>query len=123
MTTPPSRAQDQPAHWRRFATECAIAMVLLLASGAWAFQFWNTWTARGGQPIFYQSYFEPAVMVACGKGFVASSRQPQSLQDFLLQRRDTFDCRDLPGDLKLGTNNLFQGAWVYLQETVGWSWA
>ena len=122
MTTPPSRAQDQPAHWRRFATECAIAMVLLLASGAWAFQFWNTWTARGGQPIFYQSYFEPAVMVACGKGFVASSRQPQSLQDFLSQRRDTFDCGELPGDLTVGREYLYQEAWFYLQTAVGWSW-
>lgn len=122
MTTELTRFPNRPTQWRRFAAECAIAMVLLIGSGWWAAQFWNTWTARGGQPVFYQSYFEPAVMVACGKGFVASLHQPQSLQAFLSLRRDTFDCRDLPDDLKAGREYLYQEAWIYLQTAVGWSW-
>lgn len=122
MTTRLTGFPNRPAQWRRLAAECAIAMVLLLGSGWWAAHFWNTWTARGGQPVFYQSYFEPAVMVACGKGFVASLQQPQSLQDFLSLRRDTFDCRDLPDDLKAGREYLYQEAWIYLQTAVGWSW-
>lgn len=122
MTTEPTCVPDRSAQWRRLAAECAIAMVLLIGSGWWAAQFWNTWTARGGQPVFYQSYFEPAVMLACGKGFVASSPQPQSLKDFLQLRRDTFDCRDLPDDLKVGREFLYQEAWFYLQVGVGWSW-
>lgn len=110
------------APWRERATESAIVLMLVIASSWWAAQFWNTWTSRGGQPVFYQSYFEPAVMVACGKGFVASLHQPQSLQDFLSLRRDAFDCRELPDDLRLGREYVYQGAWFYLQTTVGWAW-
>jgi hypothetical protein len=120
-----SQTTDVPARqteWRKLATEFAIALVIVIASGWWASQFWNTWTSRGGQPVFYQSYFEPAVMVACGKGFVASQRQPPSLQDFLLLRRDAFDCRDLPNDLRVGQEYVYQGAWFYLQTAVGWAW-
>ena len=58
--------------WRRGAIEIAIAASLLVGSGVWSARFWNAWTASGGQAVFYQSYFEPAVMVACGKGYVIS---------------------------------------------------
>lgn len=107
----------------RLLVDAGIAMILLASSGLWATQFWNTWTARGGKPAFYQSYFEPAVMLACGKGFLVSeSPRPQVLDDFLHLRRDSITCADLPGDLRVGTNGLYQGVWLYLQTLVGWTW-
>jgi hypothetical protein len=109
--------------WRRLFIDLVIASALFAGSGLWATRFWNAWIAQGGDPVFYQSYFEPAVMVACGKGFVVSEQaRPQALDDFLNRRRDAFDCRDVPKDLKLGKKGLYQGAWIYLQMTVGWAW-
>ncbi len=102
--------------------ELTIAALLLFGSAAWATQFWNTWTAQGGQPAFYQIYFEPAVMIACGKGFVIAQHQPKVLEDFLWQRRDRLACEELPADMALGDQGLYQEAWTYLQYTVGWAW-
>lgn len=103
--------------------DLAIALVLLGGSGAWATRFWNAWTANGGQPVFYQGYFEPAVMVACGRGFVvAEAVRPAALDDFLSLKRDSITCADLPADLPVGRKGLYQGAWIYLQTTVGWAW-
>ena len=111
-----------PGLSRPFWIELAIVVALLAGSGAWATRFWNTWTARGGQPVFYQLYFEPAVMIACGKGFNISETQPKPLEDFLFQRRDSVSCRDLPSDLKVGQQYLYQGAWYYLELAVGSYW-
>jgi len=107
---------------RRVLVDLLIALLLLIASGVWASMFWKDWTAQHGSGVFYQSYFEPAVMVACGKGFVISRVQPKPLEDFLFQRRDSFDCADLPPDESLGTRYLYQGAWRYLLVAVGWAW-
>jgi len=109
-----------PKRRRRF--DLVIALALLAATGSWGTWFWNTWTARGGQGVFYQAYFEPAVMVACGKGFVISNPQPKPLEDFLFLRRDSFSCSELPADVNLGRQQLYQEAWTYLQWTVGLSW-
>lgn len=108
-----------PPNWR---IDGAIVLALCLASGVWGTGFWNSWTARGGQPVFYQTYFEPAVMVACGKGFVISKVQPKPLEDFLFQRRDALACSDIPPETELGTRYLYQGAWTYLLVTIGLAW-
>ncbi len=109
--------------WRHVAIDLLIAALLLAGSGVWATRFWNAWIAHGGQPIFYQSYFEPAVMVACGKGFVvAEAPRPAVLDEFLSLRRDAIACSDLPPGMRVGRNGLYQGAWIYLQTTVGWAW-
>ncbi len=103
--------------------DLVVALALLVGSGVWATRFWNFFVAHGGQPSFYQAVFEPAVMIACGKGFVvASTPQPPALADFLERRRDAFDCREIPPTLKLGRENLYQGTWRYLLVTVGWAW-
>ena len=111
------------SRWRRrWVVDLAIALALMAASGMWAASFWNEWTARGGRGVFYQTYFEPAVMIACGKGFVISHPQPKPLEDFLFERVDRFDCKDIPADNPLDTRFLYQGAWRYLLTTVGWAW-
>lgn len=108
---------------RSLSADLVVAAVLLIGSAGWATTFWNTFVAQGGAPVFYQDYFEPAVMVACGRGFViAQEPAPPSLEDFLKRRRDTFECGDLPANLKVGREGLYQGAWIYLLTTVGWSW-
>lgn len=114
---------DQPpprsSRWR----DLVLALVLMAGAGIWATTYWNTWWAKGGRPEFYQNYFEPAVMTACGKGFVITQGpQPAALAEFLQQRRDRFDCAELPPNLALGPDGLFQGAWIYLEMMVGWSW-
>ena len=126
--TPPSRTEVGVAgpalrRRRRVLVDVAIAAMLLVGSGIWATRFWNAWMAQGGEPVFYQTYFEPAVMIACGHGFVVSESGPtKALDDFLSRRRDTLACSDLPADLKLSTRNLYQGAWIYLETCVGWAW-
>jgi hypothetical protein len=114
----------QPRHpaaagWR---LDLLVAAALFVASSVWGTQSWNAWTARGGTPEFYQLYFEPAVMIACGKGFVISEQQPKPLEDFLWRRRDRLACSDLPPDLKVGKKGIYQGAWIYLEYTVGLFW-
>lgn len=108
-----------PRGWRQ---DIVLAGLLCAVSGVWGAHFWKTWTSQGNRPEFYQSYYEPAVMVACGKGFVTSSPQPSGLADFLERRRDSFDCEELPQGLVVGRNGLVTEAWTYLQYTVGWSW-
>ena len=99
-----------------------IVAVLCSGTGVWAARFANRWMAQGGQPLFYQSYFEPAVMIGCGRGFVVTEGQrSQSLEDFLQQRRDTFDCRDVV-NVTVGRKQLFQQTWIYLLHSVGWFW-
>lgn len=102
--------------------EPIICVALFLGASIWATQFWNEWTRQGNQPEFYQLYFEPAVMVACHRGFLISEHQPKPLEDFLWRRRDALSCAELPADLNLSTKNLYQGAWTYLQYMVGLSW-
>lgn len=108
---------------RGIGADLLIAAVVLVASGVWANTYFNTFLGRGGVPEFYQNYFEPAVMVACGKGYVITQgNQIAPLEDFLQRRSDTFDCATLTADVQLGTKNLYQGAWIYLEKTVGWFW-
>jgi len=102
--------------------EILIVAALYSAMGVWAARFANRWMAQGGRPSFYQQYFEPAVMIACGRGFVVTEGQrPQSLEDFLQLRRDQLECRDV-STLKVGRRQLYQQAWIYLLHTVGWWW-
>lgn len=116
-------AARMPRLSRGLAVDLVIAVILMAGSGVWAARFWQAWMAQGGQPVYYQLYFEPAVMVACGKGFaVIDSERPQALDDFLNLRRDRIECADLPHDAQVGRQKLFQGALRYLLTTVGWAW-
>lgn len=109
--------------YRSVLVELTIGILIVLTAGAWGARFWDAWVSRGGKPNFYQSYFEPAVMIACGKGFVISYPfQPKPLEDFLFQRRDSLSCSDLPADIEVNRRYLYQEAWTYLQWTVGLSW-
>lgn len=79
---------------------------------------------RAGRiPEFYQSYFEPAVLMACGHGFVLTRDRPPALDDFLARRADAFDCAALPQPLATTEQGLYQYAWFYLMRAVGVTWS
>src|SRR6267154_1107559 len=105
---------------RRTDAAVASAMVIVAAIGGGASSARDL--RLGGRPFFSQTCFEPAVMVACGKGFVISQPQPPALQDFLFEKTDRFSCDELPRDLKVGTDGLVQRPWRYLMTSVAVAW-
>jgi len=107
---------------RSWLIETAIVVAIVVCGAAWGTRFWNTWVSRGNDVQFYQAYFEPAVMIACGHGFVVSPAQPPALGDFLNRRRDRFACSEIPAEAARGGGRLYQGPWRYLMTTVGWFW-
>lgn len=79
--------------------------------------------SAGAQPLFYQSNFEPAVMMACGRGFVTSPVVPQALTDFLNVTRDDFDCGLLPAAMNEQPLTTPANAnWYYLYAAAAATW-
>jgi len=75
-----------------------------------------------GQPIFYQSEFGPAVMVAVGRGFVNPVVTPGSpLAGFLEVKRGWLDTYDVT-DVTLMDRDPFQEATRYLMLAIGYMW-
>jgi hypothetical protein len=99
-----------------------VALLLLSAAWIWGTLYWNKTYAAGVRPFFYQNYFEPAVMIACGKGFVVAQPQVPAMVPFLWRQAERFSCDAIPADAKLGTDGLYQGTWRYLLFTVGIAW-
>jgi hypothetical protein len=103
--------------------EALIVAALFAVSAWWGSRQVIAFVERGGTPSFYQQYFEPAVMLACDRGFtVAEGRRPAMVDDFLAQRTDSVDCDRLPPDLAVGTRNVYQYGWFYLMATVAVAW-
>ncbi len=88
----------QPAPAREFGRPDAyIAIALFVFSWLIASLYLPAFRAGGGTPQFYQSDFGPAVMSACGRGFVnVDARTIPPLAAFLDTRVNTFACSDLP---------------------------
>ena len=107
--------------FRAIWLDCVLLSAIVAGSGIWGDISWHRAVARE-QPFFYQTYFEPAVMIACGKGFVIAQPQIPAMTAFLDQKVDRFSCDDIPPHAVLGTRGLYQGAWRYLMVTVGWAW-
>ena len=63
-----------------------------------------------------------AVMVACGRGFLVAQPQPPALRAFLHEEIDRFSCDQLPPDVHIGTEGLYQRPWRYLMTSVGLAW-
>ncbi len=120
MTT--ASQQKLPAWRRAWAIEGAIVLAVFLISAWWGASYWTASFAAGRPPVFRQDHFEPSVMIACGKGFVISDKQPKPLADFLEERTDTFSCDQIPAATHLGTERMFQANWRYLLSAVGYAW-
>ncbi|HWI18676.1 MAG TPA: hypothetical protein VNT81_13070 [Vicinamibacterales bacterium] len=96
---------------------CGIALVAMSV----AVLALRSYRDAGVPQSFYQQNFAPAVMVACGRGFVTPQSAPQQLQDFLQLRQDAFNCEALPADLKVSAVE-WNAAWVYLYRATGSVW-
>lgn len=108
---------------RTILIEAVIAALVLVSASMWGANFWKAWIARGGQPMFYQRYFEPAVMIACGRGFVAEVPEPSPpLHKFLWVERDSFSCSEISANQPTSADALYQKPWRYLLYTVGIAW-
>ena len=79
--------------------------------------------AAGLQPFFYQSNFEPAVMMACGRGLVTSPSAPPQLAEFLNLTRNEFDCALLPATLnQLPLTTPANANWYYMYGAAAAVW-
>ncbi len=102
--------------------DIVVALTVFVVFSTSAFAYWKRTTAPG-QPFYYQLYFEPAVMIACGKGFVVARPQVPAMVPFLMRQVDAFSCAAIPANAPLGTDDLFQlGSWRYLMLAVGATW-
>jgi hypothetical protein len=102
--------------------DAGVAAAIFIAAAVWGALFYGRYIKSGGHPFFYQTYFEPAVMLACGKGFAVAHPQPAAVRAFLFQATDRFVCGDLPADLRTGTEGLYQRPWRYLMTAVAVTW-
>ena len=103
-------------------TEILVGLALLLAAGTWGTIYWNRAFAAGQRPAFYQSYFEPAVMIACGYGFAVVDPPVPAMGAFLKRDVDRFACDQIPAGVTLRRGGLFQAPWWYLMYAVGTTW-
>lgn len=101
----------------------ALLVAALFVAAAWSGASYVTrFVESGRRPFFYQNYFEPAVMMACGRGFVVAPQRPPALDDFLFQRRDGLDCASVAPPLSVGSEGVYQFGWYYLMLSVGLAW-
>ena len=109
---------------RRVGSDVVIAAVLFLLAAIAGSAVYTRAVHSARRPFFYQTYFEPAVMLACGKGFLITQPQPApaALRAFLTEQRDRFSCDELPPGLTVGTTGLYQRPWLYFFTTVGAAW-
>src|SRR5262245_15955166 len=124
MLGPRTRSLARTALGRRglpWWADAAIALLLFAGSAIGGSAYWKSAVSRG-QPFYYQHYFEPAVMVACGKGFFVARPQVDAMVPFLWRQADRFSCDAIPADAPLGTRDMYQGSWRYLMYAVGLTW-
>src|SRR5215467_10001869 len=103
--------------------EAVVAGLLFVVAAWWGTFYWNRSLQAGRQPSFYQLYYEPAVMMACGHGFVQADPPLPAITDFVLLKRDALSCADIPAGTRLTARGLDQKkAWIYLLSTVAGAW-
>jgi hypothetical protein len=77
-----------------------------------------------GTPQFYQSYFGPSVMLACGKGLVNPDlSQAEKLSDFLNLKQNKISHKDIPENIKVSKLFSQQNAIRYFLIVVGIIWS
>jgi hypothetical protein len=112
-------ASSDPQWSRR---EVAITLSLALAAFVCSKLYMTQFRAGGGTPEFYQAEFSPAVMQACGRGFVNPDAAVAGLSAFVGRETDTFRCGDLPPTLRTRPPNGLQGVTRYLMTCVALVW-
>ena len=95
---------------------------LFVASVAIAAWYVPRFSISGGKPWFYQYQFGPAVMTACGHGYInPPTGAVPALDGFLRQTRDSISCSEVSGAPAAPLTSM-QRAFRYLIATVGWTW-
>ena len=108
--------------WRTRRLDIALVLLLFVGASVGSYAYWKR-TYAPHQPFYYQLYFEPAVFIACGRGFVVSRPQVPEMVPFLWNKTDRFSCDAIPANAPVGTDDMFQqGSWRYLMLTVGYTW-
>lgn len=107
---------------RLWRIEVAVAAGLFVAAYAMASWYVPQFVASGGKPWFYQQEFGPAVMEACGFGYVNpdDSTRP-ALTAFLERKADAVSCGELQAVATRPLSSM-QRAFRYLIMTVGGTW-
>jgi hypothetical protein len=102
--------------------DSVIAAAVFVTAALWGTGYWKASFRAGRQPAFYQPYFEPAVMMACGHGFHLAAPSVPAITAFVQLRRDTLSCSEIPADTATTDRGLYQKAWMYLMVTVAFAW-
>lgn len=108
---------------KRRLLDIALLIALCLYSFSATIDHIGDQRAQGQQPFFYQSYFEPAVLVACGHEFgtLPDGKRSESLVSFLNLKSLKFDCRDLPSQPEI-LKPKHLGQWMYMMQAVATTW-
>jgi len=101
--------------------ELTIVLALFAVSYALSHAAMRRQRTAGIQPSFYQGNFEPAVMMACGRGFVTAPSFPPAMVDFLRLNRNDFDCALLPRSFPT-VPVTWNAPWYYLYATTAAVW-
>jgi len=108
-------------HWSRI--DAYLIAALWVATFLFAKWYLSTYRAGGGVAQFYQDQFGPAVMQACGRGFVnVDSPSVPVFDDFLKQRTRSLRCFELPATMKPVPLSGFHGSSRYLMAAAALVW-
>ncbi len=113
--------RDTVQAWR---SELCVVVGVILVSALFGFVYLDRW---GDPPkAGYRFWADPAVGVAMGKGL--SKPAPESapeIEEFLAKKRPGVDLSSIPPDCPVKEYGRGSGrrAYLYLINTVGWSWA
>ncbi len=125
----PQNAAALPNHGLR-REDLYVALFVLVMAWIGCRLYLPAFRAAGGRAMTYYDQFGPAVMAACGRGFVnPSSHAIPSLDAFLLERVGEFDCREIGerptveplNDFQAVTRNLLLSA-AAIWRVTGVSW-
>jgi hypothetical protein len=103
----------------RLSLDLVIALGLfVLGVGAGAVDV--THRATGS---YYQKLFAPAVMLACGRGYVQPASTVPALSQFLAGMRSSLSCSAIPANIPTIDPNAFQIVHRYLLSSVAFWWS
>ncbi len=100
----------------------AVLVALIFIGGQQIGQQYISLYQQTAHGDFYQEYFGPAVLVACGRPFRDAGTKVPALTQFLALKSDSFSCDQLPRDLSTRDPDIMQSAHRYLMTVVAWQW-
>jgi hypothetical protein len=105
---------------RQDALIATLVLIGVTALGVIALQRFR---AAGVRPDFYQSNFEPAVLLACGRGFGITVPPTPAIETFLAVQRDRFDCAEIPASASIRPlTSAAHANWYYMYGAAAAVW-